>query len=68
MWYWVQAQLVAKWVVVVTEIDDLCGAVVRLAQTHSLQAPANAAMCRLVTGHKAGQRMSGAELRASLGT
>ena len=52
----------------VTEIDDLCGAVVRLAQAHGLQAPANAAMCHLVTQHQAGQRMSGTALRAVLGT
>ena len=52
----------------VTEIDDLCGAVVRLAQTHGTQAPANAAMCRLISRHQPGQRMSGTELRAALGT
>ncbi len=52
----------------VTEIDDLCGAVVRLAQAHGLQAPANAAMCHLVTQHQAGQRMSGSALCAALGT
>ena len=52
----------------VTEIDDLCGAVVRLAQTHGTQAPANAAMCRLINSHQPGQSMSGATLRAALGT
>lgn len=52
----------------VTEIDDLCGAVVRLAQAHGTQAPANAAMCRLVSNHQPGQSMSGAALRAALGT
>ena len=52
----------------VTEIDDLCGAVVRLAQAHGLQAPTNAAMCCLITSHQPGQSMSGAALRAALGT
>lgn len=52
----------------VTEIDDLCGAVVRLAQAQGTRAPANAAMCRLVTQHTAGQRLTGAALRAALGT
>ena len=52
----------------VTEIDDLCGAVVRLAQAHGTQAAANAAMCRLVSNHQPGQSMSGAALRAALGT
>jgi 2-dehydropantoate 2-reductase len=51
-----------------TEIDDLCGAVVRLAQAQGTAAPANAAMCRLITGHTPGQRMSGAALRAATGT
>ena len=51
-----------------TEIDDLCGAVVRLAQAHGLQAPANAAMCRLISNHQTGQSMSGATLHAALGT
>jgi 2-dehydropantoate 2-reductase len=50
----------------VTEIDDLCGAVVRLAQAHGTQAPANAAMCRLINGHQAGQSLSGIALRAAL--
>jgi 2-dehydropantoate 2-reductase len=52
----------------VTEIDDLCGAVVRMAQAHGTQAPANAAMCRLISSHQPGQSMSGTELRAALGT
>lgn len=50
----------------VTEVDDLCGAVVRLAAQHGLQAPANAAMCQLVAEHRAGQRISGAQLLARL--
>jgi 2-dehydropantoate 2-reductase len=46
----------------VTEVDDLCGAVVRLAAAHGSRAPANAAMVRLVSTHAAGQRHSGASL------
>ncbi len=52
----------------VTEIDDLCGAVVRLAQAHGTPAPVNATMCRLVNSHQRGQSRSGTELRAALGT
>jgi len=50
----------------VTEIDDLCGAVVRLAHSHGLQAPVNAAMCRLIASHHKGQRMSGSEMARAL--
>jgi 2-dehydropantoate 2-reductase len=46
-----------------TEIDDLCGAVVRLAKQHRVAAPVNAAMCELVQVHRVGQRMSGPALR-----
>jgi 2-dehydropantoate 2-reductase len=49
-----------------TEIDDLCGAVVRLAAQHGLSAPRNAAISALVTAHKKGQRMGGAALRQAL--
>lgn len=52
----------------VTEIDDLCGAVVRLAQAQGTAAPANAAMCHLISDHQPGQRLSGVELRAATGT
>jgi len=45
-----------------TEIDDLCGAVVRLAQTHGTQAPHNAAMCQLVAQHRKGMRMTGSDM------
>ena len=51
-----------------TEINDLCSAVVRLAQAHGLRAPTNVAMCRLISDHQASQSMSGAALRAALGT
>jgi 2-dehydropantoate 2-reductase len=50
-----------------TEIDDLCGAVVRLAARHGGTAPLNEAMCRLVAGHQRGVALSGAAMRAALG-
>ena len=50
----------------VTEIDDLCGAVVRLAQAHGGQAPLNAAMCHLIARLHKGQRMGGADLLNAL--
>ena len=43
----------------VTEIDDLCGAVVRLARANGVTAPLNEAMCRLIPAHTAGQPVSG---------
>ena len=46
-----------------TEIDDLCGAVVRLAAQNGMQAPRNAAMCKLVAMHQKGVRLSGPEMR-----
>lgn len=54
-----------------TEIDDLCGAVVRLAQTHGGSAPLNQRMCELVaqntTGQpKTGQGMSGLQMQQAL--
>ena len=48
-----------------TEIDDLCGAVVRLAAQTGTRAPRNAAMCKLVSAHHRGERMSGPELRSA---
>jgi 2-dehydropantoate 2-reductase len=51
-----------------TEVDDLCGTVVRLAQRHGLQAPANAAMCTIIGGARSGQGIDGAELRRATGT
>ena len=50
-----------------TEIDDLCGAVVRLAETHGAQAPRNAEMCKLMADHRSGQRWSGPDLRQAIG-
>jgi len=49
----------------VTEIDDLCGAVVRLATRVGTQAPRNAAMCKLVAAHHRGVRLSGPEMRSA---
>ncbi len=49
-----------------TEIDDLCGAVVRLAQQHGVAAPANAKMLQLVQGHRSGARLVGGEMRRLL--
>ncbi|MFY8150876.1 MAG: ketopantoate reductase C-terminal domain-containing protein, partial [Hyphomicrobiales bacterium] len=49
-----------------TEIDDLCGAVIRLAAAHGREAPLNAAMVRLVDAARPGTRMSGPELLAAL--
>ncbi len=46
-----------------TEIDDLCGAVVRLAAQHGVAAPRNAAMCKLVSAHHKGERLSGVQMR-----
>lgn len=50
----------------VTEIDDFCGAVVRLAEAHGAAAPANRRMVELVGRHAAGQDWSGQRLLAAL--
>ena len=49
-----------------TEIDDMCGAVVRLAQAHHGAAPLNQRMCELVAQHKTGQRFSGRQMRRAM--
>jgi 2-dehydropantoate 2-reductase len=49
-----------------TEVDDLCGAVVRLAQQVGTPAPCNATMCKLMSTHTKGHRFSGQELRKAL--
>jgi len=49
-----------------TEIDDLCGAVVRLAAQHGVVAPCNAAIAQLVMAHRPGQSWTGAALRQAL--
>ena len=50
----------------VTEIDDLCGAVVRLAARNRVPAPCNAAIAQLVTAHRSGQCWTGAALRQAV--
>ncbi len=49
-----------------TEIDDLCGAVVRLADQVGTAAPCNAKMCQLMAAHTKGKRFTGRELRKAL--
>lgn len=49
-----------------TEVDDLCGAVVRLGQRYGIATPANQAMCALVHQFKPGQQWSGQDLLAAL--
>ena len=49
-----------------TEVDDLCGAVVRLAERVHTPAPCNAAMCKLLATHTKGHRWTGPELRKAL--
>ena len=50
----------------VTEIDDLCGAVVRLAAQHGGAAPSSSAIAQLVMAHRPGQSWTGAALRQAL--
>lgn len=50
-----------------TEIDDLCGAVVRLAQQHGTAAPVNAQLLKLVQAHRKGERLGGSAMRGVLG-
>ena len=49
-----------------TEIDDMCGAVVRLAAQAETAAPCNAAMCALMARHSKDQRWAGKALRKVL--
>ena len=49
-----------------TEIDDLCGAVVRLAHAHGTKAPINTAMCQLIASHTKGKRLTGEALQHAL--
>ncbi len=50
----------------VTEVDDLCGAVVRLAAKHGKTASVNAKMCELVASLKKGDQWTGRQLRQAL--
>ena len=49
-----------------TEIDDLCGAVVRLAEYHGVPAPCNAAIAQLVMAHRPRQSWTSATLRQAV--
>jgi 2-dehydropantoate 2-reductase len=49
-----------------TEVDDLCGAIVRLGQHYGIATPANQAMCNLVHQFQPGQQWSGKDLLAAL--
>lgn len=50
----------------ITEVEDMCGAIVRLAKQAGTQAPCNAAMCQLIAKHTKGHRFTGQELRLAL--
>lgn len=50
----------------VTEIDDMCGAVVRLAKQVGTKAPSNEAIAKLIATHSKGNRLTGLELREAL--
>ncbi|MEO6626864.1 MAG: 2-dehydropantoate 2-reductase [Burkholderiaceae bacterium] len=49
----------------VTEIDDLCGAVVRLGAQHGIPTLHNSAMCRLIAAYHRGERLSGQDMRSA---
>lgn len=49
-----------------TEIDDLCGAIVRLAERAGTHAPLNRRMIELIQAHHAGKALSGADILARL--
>ncbi len=49
----------------VTEIDAICGAVVRLAAQHGTQAPMSGQMCELLSGPRL--RLTGAEMKRAVG-
>jgi 2-dehydropantoate 2-reductase len=51
----------------VTEVNDLCGAVVRLAAKHGKAAPVNSKMCELVASLKKGDQWTSKQLRKALG-
>jgi 2-dehydropantoate 2-reductase len=49
-----------------TEVDDLCGAVVRLGRLHGVATPLNQIMCDLIHQYQPGQSWSGQRLLAAL--
>ena len=50
-----------------TEIDDLCGAVLKLARLHGVAAPLNERLRALILAYKPGDRWTGKRLRQALG-
>lgn len=50
----------------ITEVDDLCGAVVRLAAQCGMQAPKNTLMCHLIAKLHKGESMSGPDLQLAV--
>jgi 2-dehydropantoate 2-reductase len=50
----------------ITEVEDMCGAIVRLAKQVGTKAPCNEAMCKLIAKHTKGHRLTGKELRLAL--
>ena len=50
----------------ITEIDDLCGAVTRLAQQHGMPAPVNAKMVQMVQAYRGGKPLRGGDMRRLL--
>jgi len=50
-----------------TEIDDLCGAVMRLGAAHALPTPVNAKMLALIEMHLRGRRFGGPQLLLACG-
>ena len=49
-----------------TEVDDMCGAIARLARQVGTKAPCNEAICKLIATHTKGHRFTGPELRKAL--
>ena len=49
-----------------TEINDLCGAVVRLAQQHGTTAPVNAKLLEMVQAYRSGKPVQGGDMRRLL--
>ena len=49
-----------------TEIDDLCGAVIRLAKLHGTAAPVNTKLVKMVQAFRAGERLGGRDMRRLL--
>ena len=49
-----------------TEVDDLCGAVVRLAARYGMRAPKNALMCTLIAELRKGESITGLDLNSAV--